>query len=40
MTGKLTTIFAAAAMIGGLIAATAPYAQETQPPSQPPEPKA
>ena len=36
MTGKLTTIFAAAAMIGGLIAATAPYAQETQPPSQPP----
>jgi hypothetical protein len=34
MTGKLTTLFAAAAIIGGLTAATAPYAQET--PSQPP----
>ena len=36
MTGKLTTIFAAAAIIGGLTAATALYAQEAQPPSQPP----
>jgi len=35
MTGKLTTLFAAAAIIGGLTAATAPYAQEAQPPSQP-----
>jgi Spy/CpxP family protein refolding chaperone len=33
MTGKLTTLFAAAAIIGGLTAATAPYAQEAQPPS-------
>ena len=30
MTGKLTTLFAAAAIIGGLTAATAPYAQEAQ----------
>ncbi len=36
MTGKLTTLFAAAAIIGGLTAATAPYAQEAQTPSQPP----
>jgi hypothetical protein len=36
MTGKLSTIFAAAAIIGGLTAATALYAQEAQPPSQPP----
>jgi hypothetical protein len=36
MTGKLTTLFAAAAVIGGLTAATALYAQEAQPPSQPP----
>ena len=35
MTGKLTTLFAAVAIIGGLTAATAPYAQEAQPPSQP-----
>jgi hypothetical protein len=34
MIGKLTTLFAAAAIIGGLTAA-APYAQEAQPPSQP-----
>ena len=36
MTGKLTTLFAAAAIIGGLTAATAPYAQEAKTPSQPP----
>ena len=36
MTGKLTTLIAAAAIIGGLTAATALYAQEAQPPSQPP----
>jgi len=36
MTGKLTALFAAVAIIGGLTAATAPYAQEAQPPSQPP----
>jgi hypothetical protein len=36
MTSKLTTLFAAVAVIGGLTAATAPYAQEAQPPSQPP----
>ena len=36
MTGKLTTLFAAAAIIGGLTAATALYAQEAQPPSEPP----
>jgi hypothetical protein len=36
MTGKRTTLFAAIAIIGGLTAATALYAQEAQPPSQPP----
>ena len=36
MTGKLTRLFAAAAIIGGLTAGTALYAQEAQPPSQPP----
>ena len=36
MTGKPTTLIAAAAIIGGLTAATALYAQEAQPPSQPP----
>jgi hypothetical protein len=36
MTGKLTRLFAAAAIIGGLTAATALYAQEAQAPSQPP----
>ena len=36
MIGKLTTLFAAIAIIGGLTAATALYAQEAQPPSQPP----
>jgi hypothetical protein len=36
MTGKLTKLFAGAAIIGGLTAATALYAQEAQPPSQPP----
>lgn len=36
MTSKLTTLFAAAAIIGGLTLATAPFAQEAQPPSQPP----
>ena len=36
MTGKLTRLFAAAAIIGGLTAATALYAQEEQSPSQPP----
>jgi hypothetical protein len=36
MTGKLTGLFAAAAIIGGLTVATALYAQEAQPPSQPP----
>ena len=35
MTGKLTTLFAVAAIIGGLTAATALYAQEAQPPSEP-----
>ena len=37
MISKLTTLFAAAAIIGGLTAATAPFAQEAQPPSQPPK---
>jgi hypothetical protein len=36
MTSKLKTLFAAAAIIGGLTATTALYAQEAQPPSQPP----
>ena len=36
MTGKLTTLFAAATIIGSLIAATTPFAEETQSPSQPP----
>jgi hypothetical protein len=36
MTSKLTTLFAAAAIAGSLAAATASYAQEAQPPSQPP----
>ena len=36
MTGKLTTLFAVAAIIGGLTAAPALYAQEAQPPSEPP----
>jgi hypothetical protein len=36
MISKLTTLFAAAAIIGGLTAATAPFAQEAQPPSQSP----
>jgi len=36
MTGKLTTLIAAAAIAGSLTAATASYAQEAQPPSQPP----
>jgi len=35
MTRKPTALFAAAAIIGGLIAATASFAQEAQPPSQP-----
>lgn len=35
MTSKLTTLFTAAAVIGGLTASTAAYAQEAQPPSQP-----
>ena len=36
MISKLTTLFAAAAIIGGLTAATASFAQEAQPPSQSP----
>jgi hypothetical protein len=36
MTGKLTKLFTAAAIAGNLTAATASYAQEVQPPSQPP----
>jgi hypothetical protein len=36
MTGKLTTLIAATAIAGSLTAATASYAQEAQPPSQPP----
>jgi hypothetical protein len=36
MTGKLTKLFTAAAIAGNLTAATASYAQEAQPPSQPP----
>ena len=36
MISKLTTLFAAAAIIGGLTAATAPFAQEAQAPSQSP----
>jgi hypothetical protein len=35
MISKLTTLFAAAAIIGGLTAATAPFAQEAQPPKAP-----
>ena len=37
MISKLTTLFAAAAIIGGIVAATASFAQEAQPPSQPPK---
>jgi hypothetical protein len=36
MTGKLTTLFAAAAIIGVLTAAKTSFAQEAQPRSQPP----
>jgi hypothetical protein len=36
MTGKLTTLFAAVAIIGVLTAAKTPFAQEAHPPSQPP----
>jgi hypothetical protein len=36
MTRKLTALFAAAAIIGGLVAPTTVFAQEAQPPSQPP----
>ena len=36
MSSKLTTLFAVAAIIGGLTTATAPFAQEAQPPSQSP----
>ena len=36
MSSKLTTLFAVAAIIGGLTAATAAFAQEAQPPSQSP----
>jgi len=36
MTRKPTALFAAAAIVGGLTAATALYAQEAQPPSHPP----
>ena len=36
MISKLNALFAAAAIIGGLTAATVPHAQEAQPPSQPP----
>ena len=36
MVSKLTTLFAAAAIIGGLTAATASFAQEAQTPSQSP----
>jgi hypothetical protein len=35
MTHKLTALFAAAAVIGGLVAPTTVFAQEAQPPSQP-----
>jgi hypothetical protein len=37
MISKLNALFAAAAIIGGLTAATVPHAQEAQPLSQPPE---
>ena len=40
MISKLTTLFAAATIIVGLTATTALFAQEAQPPSQPPKPKA
>ena len=40
MTRKPTALFAAAAIVGGLTAATALYAQEAQPPSQPPSAQA
>jgi Spy/CpxP family protein refolding chaperone len=36
MTRKPTALFTAAAIIGGLLAATTVFAQEAQPPSQPP----
>ena len=36
MTRKLTAFFAAAAIIGGLVAPTTVFAQEAEPPSQPP----
>ncbi len=36
MTRKPTALFTAAAIIGGLVAATTVFAQEAQPPSQPP----
>jgi len=36
MISKLTTLFAAAAIIGGIVAATASFAEEAQPPSQSP----
>ncbi len=36
MTRKLTTLFAAAAMVGGLVAATTVFAEQANPSSQPP----
>ena len=33
MISKLTTLFATAAIIGGIVSATASFAQEAQPPS-------
>ena len=36
MTRKPTGLFTAAAIVGGLVAATTVFAQEAQPPSQPP----
>jgi hypothetical protein len=36
MTRKLTTLFAAATMVGGLVAATTVFAEQANPPSQPP----
>ncbi len=37
MTRKPTALFAAAAIVGGLVVATTVFAQEAQPPSQPPK---
>ena len=36
MTSKLTALFAAAAIVGSLVTVTTVFAQDAQPPSQPP----